>query len=155
MSSLSANGLRIDTESVTSLLIGGIAFTTFTNEKPQPEAEEGTHFKLYETHQDARDDRFTLKRDYVVEFKDSVRGLSEGAPVEFRGIQIGTVVDFGMKADFDKLVFTVPVRIRIEPERLISTFAGRNKSGMTRRRKTAFTVWSKKASGPNLKPAVC
>jgi len=122
--SLTANGLRIDTESVTSLLIGGIAFSTFPNEPPQPEAEKGTHFKLYDNYQEARDDRFTLKRDYMVEFKDSVRGLSVGAPVEFRGIQIGTVVDFGLQADFDNLIFTIPVRVRIEPERLVSSFAG-------------------------------
>jgi paraquat-inducible protein B len=121
---LTANGLRINTESVVSLLIGGLAFTNFDNELPGPEAEEETRFKLYETYQEARDDRFTLKRDYMVEFKDSVRGLSVGAPVEFRGIQIGTVVDFGLQADFDNLSFTIPVRVRIEPERLVSSFAG-------------------------------
>ncbi len=51
----------------------------------------------------ARDDRYTVKNDYIIEFTDSVRGLTVGAPVEFRGMQIGTVVDFGLKADFDKL----------------------------------------------------
>jgi paraquat-inducible protein B len=121
---LTANGLRIDTESVVSLMIGGLAFANFEHEQPQPEAEEGYQFKLYDTYQNARDDRFKVKRDYMVEFNDSVRGLSLEAPVEFRGIQIGEVVDFGMKADFDKMIFTTPVRIRIEPERLLSSFAG-------------------------------
>jgi paraquat-inducible protein B len=121
---LTANGLRIDTESVVSLLIGGLAFANFSHEKLGPEAEENAIFKLYDTYEEARDDRFKLKRDYMIEFKDSVRGLTEGAPVEFRGIQIGEVVDFGMQADFDKMIFTTPVRVRIEPERLISNFAG-------------------------------
>jgi paraquat-inducible protein B len=121
---LTANGLRIDTESVVSLLIGGLAFANFSHEKLGPEAEENAIFKLYDTYEEARDDRFKLKRDYMIEFKDSVRGLTEGAPVEFRGIQIGEVVDFGMQADFDKMIFTTPVRVRIEPERLVSSFAG-------------------------------
>ena len=121
---LTANGLQIDTESIASLLIGGLAFATFEGETLMPEADEGTHFKLYETYQGARDDRFTIKRDYMIEFADSVRGLSVGAPVEFRGIQIGEVVDFGLHADFDKLLFTIPVHVRIEPERLLSPFAG-------------------------------
>ncbi len=34
---------------------------------------------------------FTQHIDYVLFFKDSVRGLQPGAPVEFRGIRLGTV----------------------------------------------------------------
>jgi paraquat-inducible protein B len=115
---LTANGLRVDTESVVSLLIGGLAFASFPHEDAGPEAEEGTHFKLYDTYEAARDDRYTVKRDLIVEIKDSVRGLSVGAPVEFRGLQIGTVTDIDLDADFENLDFTVPVRIELEPERL-------------------------------------
>jgi len=115
---LTANGLRIDTESVVSLLIGGIAFATLDLEEAGPVAEAETLFKLYETYDDAREDRYSVKRDYIVEFTESVRGLSVGAPVEFRGIQVGTVTDIGLKADFDNLEFTIPVRVRLEPERL-------------------------------------
>jgi paraquat-inducible protein B len=126
---LTANGLRIDTESVVSLLIGGLAFANFANEASGLEAEEGSRFKLYQTYENARDDRYTIKNDYIIEFANSVRGLAIGAPVEFRGMQIGTVVDFGLEADFDALVFTIPVRVRIEPERLISNFAGAEQTG--------------------------
>jgi paraquat-inducible protein B len=121
---LSANGLRIDTESVVSLMIGGLAFANFANEDPGPESKEGTRYKLYDTFENARDDRYTIKNDYIIEFADSVRGLTVGAPVEFRGLQIGQVVDFGLRADFDKLLFTIPVQVSIEPERLLSSSAG-------------------------------
>lgn len=121
---LTANGLRVDTESVVSLLIGGLAFANFSHEKPGPEAKEDTVFKLYDTYEGARDDRFKIKRDYMIEFGGSIRGLTVGAPVEFHGIQIGEVVDFGMQANFDTLKFTIPVRVRIEPERLLSDFTG-------------------------------
>ena len=115
---LTANGLRVDTESVVSLLIGGLAFAAFPHEDGGTEAEEGTHFKLYDTYEAARDDRYTVKRDMIIEIKDSVRGLSVGAPVEFRGLQIGTVTGIDLDADFENLDFTVPVRIELEPERL-------------------------------------
>ena len=57
-------------------------------------------------------------------FKDSVRGLQPGAPVEFRGIRLGTVgkVPFfvpGMRQVLDD-DYRIPVLIRIEPERLIN-----------------------------------
>jgi paraquat-inducible protein B len=75
-------------------------------------------FTLFETYERARDDRYTLKRDAIVEFHESVRGLSVGAPVEFQGLKIGEVLDIGLVMDFDKLEFTIPVRVRVEPERL-------------------------------------
>jgi paraquat-inducible protein B len=115
---LTANGLQIDTESVTSLLIGGLAFSTFPNEAPQPEAEKDAHFKLYETRKEARDDRYRVSAVFYIEFKDSVRGLSVGAPVEFQGLQIGQVVDIELKADFDTLDFSIPVRVEMQPERM-------------------------------------
>jgi len=115
---LTANGLRVDTESVVSLLIGGLAFSAFPHEDGGPEAEEGTHFKLYDTYEAARDDRYIIKRDLVIGIKDSVRGLSVGAPVEFRGLQIGAVTDIDLDSDFENLDFTVWVRIELEPERL-------------------------------------
>ncbi len=115
---LSANGLRVDTESIVSLMIGGIAFTTFSEEKQMPEAAERSQFKLYETLDQARDDRYTQKIEFYIEFADSVRGLSIGAPVEFRGFQIGTVTDLELKADFEKLAFSTMVRISIERQRL-------------------------------------
>jgi paraquat-inducible protein B len=115
---LTANGLRVDTESVVSLLIGGLAFETFSREDPGPEAKPETAFKLYETFEKARDDRYTIKRDYIVEFHESVRGLSIGAPVEFKGLQIGVVDDIELLADYEKLNFVIPVRISLEPQRL-------------------------------------
>ena len=115
---LTANGLRVDTESVVSMLIGGLAFATFSREDPGPEARPEMAFKLYDTYEKARDDRYTVKRDYIIEFHESVRGLSIGAPVEFHGLQIGVVESIELEADFEKLDFVIPVRISIEPQRL-------------------------------------
>ncbi len=71
---------------------------------------------------------FTQHIDYVLFFKDSVRGLQPGAPVEFRGIRLGTVgkVPFfipGLKQSLND-DYRIPVEIRIEPERLINQLGG-------------------------------
>ncbi len=48
-------------------------------------------------------------------FKGSVGGLNEGSPVVFRGVKIGSVKDIVLRADSEKLTFTIPVYIEIEP----------------------------------------
>ena len=115
---LTANGLRVDTESFISLLIGGIAFNTFFSDLPIPEAKENTHFKLYTTKEAASDDRYKSEDDFYVEFKESVRGLSVGAPLEFRGFRVGSLVDIEMNADFEELEFSTMVRISVEQKRM-------------------------------------
>ena len=55
---------------------------------------------------------------YVLNFKDSVRGLSPGAPVELRGIQIGEVSDVRAQFDAKTAQFSVPVTIHLDPQRL-------------------------------------
>ena len=55
---------------------------------------------------------------YRLIFKDSVRGLVPGAPVEFRGIPIGEVADIRAQIDLKTFEFSVPVTIRLDPQRL-------------------------------------
>ena len=54
-------------------------------------------------------------------FNDSVRGLTKGANVEFRGIKVGEVADIKLEFDPQELVAHVPVLLVIEPERLSLT----------------------------------
>jgi len=58
----------------------------------------------------------TLKA--VCYFEGSVGGLNIGAPVVFRGVRIGSVTDVILRGDSTKLIFTIPVYIEIEPDRL-------------------------------------
>ncbi|MGB3223066.1 MAG: MlaD family protein [Desulforhopalus sp.] len=115
---LTTDGLRVDTESLMSLLIGGIAFSSFIGEETGPAAEADTVFMLHKTYEEARDQIYKVKYDVIVEFNESVRGLSIGAPVVFRGIQLGTVEDINLEGDFENLVFKIPVLLRLEPERM-------------------------------------
>jgi paraquat-inducible protein B len=58
----------------------------------------------------------TLKA--VCFFEGSVGGLNIGAPVVFRGVKIGSVADVILRLDSTKLIFTIPVYIEIEPDKL-------------------------------------
>ena len=55
---------------------------------------------------------------YLVEFDGSVRGLRAGAPVEFRGIRVGSVTDVRLEIDPAQDSMRIPVTIEIEPQRL-------------------------------------
>lgn len=139
--SFGAAGLKLQTESLISVLAGGIAFesppptedgtesTSTDYPKPPATADEAmttatdrassdTPFPLYTTrelamqHTDARVER------YVINFKQSVRGLSIGAPVDFRGVNIGEVISVGATIDPKDFSISQPVAINLYPERL-------------------------------------
>ena len=57
----------------------------------------------------------------VCYFDGSIGGLNEGAPVVFRGVKIGSVKDIVLRADTEKLTFTIPVYIEIEPNKFTVT----------------------------------
>ena len=116
--SLSATGLTVQTQSVLSILIGGIAFETSASDPIAPPAEENAVFTLYSNRSEAFNPPPRNPQTYQLIFKDSVRGLAPGAPVEFRGIPIGQVTDVRAQIDVKTFEFLVPVTIQLDPTRL-------------------------------------
>ena len=116
--SLSASGLDVQTQSLASVLIGGIAFETPATGPLLPPADADAVFTLYADRADAFKPAARDPHTYVVVFRESVRGLAVGAPVEFRGIPIGDVVAISAQVDPKSFDFSVPVTIRVDPERL-------------------------------------
>jgi paraquat-inducible protein B len=116
--SLSASGLKVQTQSVLSILIGGIAFETDSTQPVQPPAEANTVFTLFDNRQKAFEAPPSSPQTYKLIFNDSVRGLSVGAPVEFRGIPIGEVSEVHAQIDLRTFQFSVPVTIQLDPRRL-------------------------------------
>jgi paraquat-inducible protein B len=55
---------------------------------------------------------------YVINFKQSVRGLTVGAPVDFRGVTIGEVLSIGALVDPKDFSIVQPVVINLYPDRL-------------------------------------
>jgi paraquat-inducible protein B len=116
--SLSANGLTVQTQSVLSILIGGIAFETPATGAELRPAESNASFTLFRDRAQAFEPPPSHPQTYVVIFKQSVRGLTLGAPVEFRGIRIGEVEQITAQVDPRTAEFSVPVTIRVDAERL-------------------------------------
>ena len=120
--SLGTEGLDVKMDSLASLLSGGIAFDTpptagGASEPSQP----GTVFKVFKNFASIQEEKYVLTYPFLVNFDGSVRGLSVGAPVEFRGIKIGSVSDIAVEIDPETLEIRIPVLIDIQPERIIST----------------------------------
>lgn len=115
--SLSAAGIRVQTESLLSIMVGGIAFETPLNDPIAPPADANAVFTLFKDRELAFRPPPVNPQTYVVVFNGSVRGLDVGAPVEFAGVPIGEVV--GIRAQFNVQTydFSVPVTIRMDLQR--------------------------------------
>lgn len=114
-----ASGVELQVASLQALLIGGIEVDTPITAQPTAVADAGARFPLYPNQRALAQAQFTEKIPYLVYFDGSVRGLSPGAPVEFRGITIGTVTSIGLEFDPKQARIRIPVTIEIEPQRLI------------------------------------
>jgi paraquat-inducible protein B len=127
---MDAQGIQVDTESFVSILVGGLAFDVIESfgVSTEPAAIEDEPFTLYPSREAAREKTYVTKRYYLLHFNTSVRGLSLGAPVEFRGIPVGHVVDLKLEFDAKKMTFDIPVIIVIEPGR-IYTKGAENRTG--------------------------
>jgi len=116
---LSAAGLSIQTQSLLSILIGGIAFESLgpPTANPAPAPAE-TVFTLYTSRAQAFEPPPKNPQTYQLIFNESVRGLNAGAPVELRGIKIGQVADVRARFNARTAQFTTPVTILLDAQRL-------------------------------------
>ncbi len=67
---------------------------------------------------------FSERQNYVLYFEGSVKGLNVGAPVNFRGVRIGTVTDLQILVRTVDLTFLIPVLIEIDPGRFRAVGGG-------------------------------
>ncbi|MBT3767154.1 MAG: MCE family protein [Rhodospirillaceae bacterium] len=125
--SIDADGMKIGTESLQALVVGGIAFETPTNLDAGDPAEKGHTFPLHGSREEIKEASYVEKRPIIMYFDGSVRGLALGAPVEFRGIKVGEVTDVKLEFNAKKNIFQIPVIAEIEPERF-TILGERNRS---------------------------
>jgi paraquat-inducible protein B len=113
-----ATGLKVNTQSLTSILSGGIAFREPNWSPDAVPAQEHAEFKIF-------DDQTTAMAPpdgepiYVrMRFNQSLRGMAVNSPVEFVGVNIGRVVSVDL--DYDPATKSFPgiVGAVIYPDRL-------------------------------------
>ncbi|WP_065503018.1 intermembrane transport protein PqiB [Burkholderia stabilis] len=126
---LSPDGLRVETQSLVSIMIGGIAFETPVDSLDQQVAATDAPFTLFHDRAEAmkRHDRIVEK--YLVNFTESVRGLAVGAPVDFRGVAVGEVTGIYTRFDRETRKFSIPVEFNLYPERFTSRYRTGAKGG--------------------------
>ena len=117
--SFSTAGLKVDTQSLLSVLIGGVSFDTpDTIDSERKPARANDVFPLYQNQNEAHEKTYAHKERYLLFFQGSVNGLSVGAPVLLRGIVIGRVLDIQLTFSEESFTFQIPVLIEVEPERI-------------------------------------
>ncbi|HIJ82606.1 MAG: Mammalian cell entry related domain protein [Magnetococcales bacterium] len=116
--SMDADGVRLTTASLSSLLLGGIAFETPQTLETLKPIKDGDVFTLFSDQNAVTESSYQRKIPYMMYFDGSVRGLKSGAPVEFQGIKVGYVRDIRMEFDRASTTFRVAVLVEIEPERV-------------------------------------
>ena len=116
--SVGAAGLDVRTQSLVSLLAGGLAFDTPPFAAKAEPAAADTVFTLYSDQATAMKQPDSIVAHYVLYFTDSLRGLSAGAPVTFLGLPLGEVTDVGLDIDPKTLNIRGRVEIATYPERL-------------------------------------
>lgn len=116
---MDAGGFQIKTQSLATIVQGGISF-----QAPEgitgPEAKENSQFQLVENQAEAFRHPDVAAQSVLMYFDQSVRGLSPGAPVDFRGIVLGEVKSIGIEYDPKQQKILMPVLVDLYPERLRS-----------------------------------
>ncbi len=118
---MDANGIKVNTESFMTLMIGGIAFDTPDNLEPGEIPQKNSVFVLYDSRESVSEKTYARKSRWLMYFDGSVRGLAPGAPVELRGIRIGQVTDVSLQFDFDRQEIRIPVLVETEEDRITHT----------------------------------
>jgi paraquat-inducible protein B len=114
---LSASGFTLRTQSLATILLGGIAFQA-PDDAMGPLAKENTSFLLAQDEAAAMKEPDGPSQTLLMYFNQSLRGLSPGAAVDFRGVVIGEVKSIGVEFDRAEREFRMPVLVQVYPDRL-------------------------------------
>jgi paraquat-inducible protein B len=102
-------GIQVKSESLQSLMAGGIAFET--PEAKAPLQKRIPRFRLFANHDEAN------QKGTVVTIKvDRADGLRSGTPVRFKGLDVGKIEDVDFTDDLQSVMLTA--RITEVPERI-------------------------------------
>ncbi|WP_244912122.1 intermembrane transport protein PqiB [Burkholderia aenigmatica] len=115
---LGAGGMQLDTPSLAALLGGALAFASPPGRATGVAAPDGARFRVADDEIDAMRTPNAPAAPVVMRFDRSLRGLEIGAPVEFRGIELGNVTAVGTEYDAARGDVAMRVTMALYPDRL-------------------------------------
>jgi paraquat-inducible protein B len=115
---LGADGLDVQTESLAAVLVGGVAFDDGPLESFTTAAVIPGEFALYKNETEAMAPPDGDPRYLRMRFTQALRGLEVGAPVEFVGVNIGSVVAVDLGYEQSDKSFPVVVTAKVYPRRM-------------------------------------
>ncbi len=110
-----ADGIDLQIASLTSLIAGGVEFSS--PDGVDSVATADATFTLYPDEASVGEARVEERIPYIIDFDGSVRGLQAGAPVEFRGIRVGSVERVELIPDYSSGKAPIRVFANLEPQR--------------------------------------
>ena len=116
--SVSTRGIRLDTQSLASVLLGGIAFETPPDATGAAPASAGAGFTLFAAREAALRCPGSLANRFALAFRRPVRGLAPGSPVELAGGEVGEVLNVEIELDARSTAPRTVVLIGVHPDRL-------------------------------------
>jgi len=115
---LSSSGLKLNTQSLATVLAGGIAFQSPDDTQDGDAAPENAEFTLFADQAAALAPADGPAVEAVLVFPQSTRGLNPGTSVDFLGVRIGTVKAVDPQYDTVRRRFYSRVRLELFFERL-------------------------------------
>ncbi|MDY7509185.1 intermembrane transport protein PqiB [Ralstonia sp. 22086] len=149
---LDASGLKVDTQSLLTVALGGIAFQTPEEADHAPAASDA-EFPLVRNETMALKDPEHLSQTVVMYFHRSLRGLNVGAPVEFKGINVGEIKSIGIHYSKKRHEFVLPVTATLYPTRFGMDIRDDNPQHAAEDVRTQFDVLVKNGMRAQLKSA--
>lgn len=123
---MGVNGIQLHADSIESLMHSGVTFGVPTGMPKGKVITRNHSYEIFDSYKQASDQRYKAEAKFAIFIESSVRGLEAGAPVEYRGLEIGRVlavspqVEDQRPAD-EKLLdtsYAIPVIISIQPGRI-------------------------------------
>jgi paraquat-inducible protein B len=119
---LKSTGVTVQTGNVETLITNGVSFAVPDGMPNGGPIQQRAFFDIYPSYDEASAARFKEAVNYVIMISDTVRGLNVGAPVEYRGIQVGSVMAIDLQSpERDDLLdegYNIPVLFSIQPGRV-------------------------------------
>jgi paraquat-inducible protein B len=121
--SIDAMGLHVDTQSLATVVAGGIALGFRDGDPPGHPVAEGAQFNLFDDRADAMAKPDRTRLPLAMRFQQPLRGVGPGTQIDFEGVRIGQIDAMNLGYDTTTHGFFSDVDATVYPERLGAAYA--------------------------------